>query len=374
MHILVVIHDFQPGGAERIAVRLASRWASQGEQVSLVCGNPSGALKSLLGEDVRLLIPDIPIKRSKRSRIAVAAFAARMARSVAADVIFLPGNFYAGMAPVLRFRLGRRCPSIITKFSNMLRRPGRGWAGQLAFQTAMTFHTASADRIVVMSPELRNEARHFLLWRETKYSLIAQPVLDDLSTEIAPKHAATFEAVPLLIAAGRLIAQKNFAGLIDAVARLERPFRLMIFGEGPARPALETKIANLRLSDRVTLPGYVSDPNEMMASARLFLLSSDYEGFPSVVVEALAAGVPVIATDCSPAIAGILKSEELGKIVPTGDPGAMAAAIADGLDRPPSDQRTLVQSVGRFRIGPSAAAYLELFRGLIAAKANRGPK
>lgn len=368
MRILVVVHDFNPGGAERIAIRLAACWASQGEHVALACGNPTGALHTLLGNDVHLLAPDSPIERSWHSRIAVAAFAARMARNFGADVVFLPGNFYAGMAPVLKLLLGRRCPVIITKFSNMLRRPGRGWARQLAFKAMMTLKTAVADRLVVMSPELQSEARQFLPWRDAKYRLIDQPVLDDQPTKFAHKPATTSNAMPLLVAAGRLIAQKNFAGLIDAVTRLDRPFRLIIFGEGPARPTLEARIGKRGLSGQVTLPGYASDLNATLAGARLFLLSSDYEGFPSVVVEALAAGVPVVATDCSPAIAGIFSSESAGMIVPTGDPAAMATAITLVLDRSPPDRLGLMHSVDRFRIGRSATAYLDLFRSLVTAE------
>src|SRR5882757_10015631 len=106
MRILVVVHDFEPGGVERIALRLASRWVADGERVAIACGNPEGALKALARNDeVQVLTPADPIARSRFSRNSVAAFAVRAAREFEPDVIFLPGNFYAGMAMILRLRL-----------------------------------------------------------------------------------------------------------------------------------------------------------------------------------------------------------------------------------------------------------------------------
>lgn len=339
--------------------------------MALVCGDPSGKLKPLLGTSVELLTPVSPIKRSRYSRIAVAAFAARMARSVAADVIFLPGNFYVGMAPSLKLRLGHRCPAIVSKFSNMLRQPGRGRARQAGFETVLALKTAFSDQLVVMSPELLDEARRTLPWRSDRYSVIAQPVLDERSAQVGQTPVAASDAAPLLVAAGRLIGQKNFAGLIDAVALLDRPFRLAIHGEGPERANLESKIASLGLSDMITLPGYAHDLDAILAGARLFVLSSDYEGFPSVVVEALAAGVPIVATECSPAIASIIQREDAGRLVPVCDPATLSGAIAACLDRPPPRRSDLAKSVDHFRIGPSATAYLDLFRR-VAVRAREG--
>ena len=359
LRILVVVHDFQPGGTERIALRLASRWADDGDEVAVACGNTTGPLKSLVSAKVELFVPANPIRRSLFSRIAVARFAARSARAFKPDVIFLPGNFHAVMAVILKPALGRRCPAIVVKGSNLLRRAKRGRAGEAAFMAQLTIITAFADHLVAMSPELLDEARRSLPWKAARYTVVPEPVLADLPA-VSPRHAEAGDDPPLLVAAGRLAAQKNFAVLLDAAAQLDRPFNLIIYGEGPQRAKLEASIKSLGLTERVTLAGYIDDLMPALSHARLFVMSSDYEGFPAVLIEALAAGVPVVTTDCSPAIAGIVAMAD-GILVPTGDPAALAGAIRASLDQPAPDRRRLAASVDRFRIGPSAAAYRDLF-------------
>jgi glycosyltransferase involved in cell wall biosynthesis len=226
--------------------------------------------------------------------------------------------------------------------------------------------TAFADHIVAMSPELLDEARSSLPWRADRYSVVAEPVLDADAAEVPAQWDSVGGEALLLVAAGRLADQKNFATLIEAASRLDRPFRLVIYGEGPQRAQLTASIHALGLVGRVTLAGYIDNLGPALSNARLFVLSSDYEGFPAVLVEALAAGVPVVATDCSPAIAGIVGTGD-GILVPTGDPAALARAIEMSLDRPPPDRQRLAASVDRFRIGPSAAAYRDLFRKLVGA-------
>ena len=369
MRILVVVHDLQPGGVERIALRLASQWAADGEQVAIACGNPAGALKSVVGNGVQLLSPTQPIARSRFSRIAVADFAARAARDFKPDVVFLPGNYYAGMAVILKLRLGRRGPLIVTRLSNMLRRAGRRLGGEAAFLVQLAMKTAFADHIVAMSPELLAEARSSLPWKADRYSVIAEPVLDG-DAAIPPGREPAGDEPPLLVAAGRLVGQKNFALLIEAAAQLDRPFRLVIYGEGSQRAQLEASINSLGLAQRVTLAGYIDDLGPVLCDARLFVLSSEYEGFPAVLVEALAAGVPVVATDCSPAIAGIVAMGD-GILVPIGDPAALAKAIEMSLDRPPPDRQRLAASVDPYRLQPSAAAYRDLFLRLTEADGRR---
>ena len=371
MHILIVLHDFDPGGAERIAIRLASRWALSGAVVTLVCGRPSGPLRSLLSDQVQLLMPANPISRSRFSRVAVAVFAARMASAVVPDLIFLPGNFYAGMAPILKLKLGQRCPVIVTKLSNVLRRPERGRATRIAFEVGLIAKTAFADHVVAMSPELLEEARRVLPWRDSRFSVLSQPVLDDELADGSVSAPAGVDSRPLLVAAGRLIAQKNFAGLIEAVARIDRPYQLVILGEGPERGRLLAKVDDLQLSAKVTLPGYAPDLGIALADARLFILSSDYEGFPSVVVEALGAGVPVVATDCSPGMATLFNDSKVGQLVPVSDPISLANAIMAALDGHPPDPDRLRQSVEPFRISPAARAYLNLFGRLAAGRRAR---
>ncbi|HET6941951.1 MAG TPA: glycosyltransferase [Sphingomicrobium sp.] len=359
MRILVVIHDFQPGGVERIAIRLASRWASDGAEVVLVCGSTAGALRPLLDERVSLEHPLREIHRSRFSRTVLAAFAARTARTCQPDVLFLPGNYYLGAAAVLKLALGPKCPPIVSKLSNALRRADRSPIRQLFFERTLRWKVRFSDHLVYMSPELQAEGREVLGDARFKSHAIEEPILEDQFT--CPDTASN-EVDPIeLIAAGRLVAQKNFRMLIDAVSMLASPVRLSIYGEGPDRSDLETKVKSLGLERDISLPGYSSDLPRLLAQSRLFVLSSDYEGYPAVVIEALAAGVPVIATDCSPAMRAILRSAGLDTLIAVGDASGFAAAIDAQLNGPRPDPEKLAKSVARFRLGRSAKAYSDLF-------------
>src|SRR5581483_8709648 len=132
-------------------------------------------------------------------------------------------------------------------------------------------------------------------------------------------------AAPVIVAAGRLVAQKRFDLLVEAMARLAtRDARLVLLGNGPQRARLAARVTALGLAERISMPGQVEDVRSALDAARLCVVSSDYEGYPAVAIEALAAGVPLVATDCSPAIGEILSDPMRGTIVPRGDTAALA--------------------------------------------------
>jgi glycosyltransferase involved in cell wall biosynthesis len=134
----------------------------------------------------------------------------------------------------------------------------------------------------------------------------------------------------------------------------------MILGEGRQRSRLQVLAAELGVRDDVSLPGFVANPYTYMAKARLFVLSSLWEGSPNVVVEAMAVGTPVVCTDCPSGPREILQGGKYGPLVPVGDVVTMAGAIAATLDAPPSGQ-TLKEAVAPYTIHLSTERYLEAF-------------
>lgn len=135
-----------------------------------------------------------------------------------------------------------------------------------------------------------------------------------------------------VVGVGRLTGQKNFALLIESFAKAAPEFpeySLTIYGEGPLRTALQQQIDAAGLTDRIRLPGAVQDVFAKIADAGLFVMSSDYEGFPNALAEAMALGLPVISTDFPTGVARELIGPDNGRIVPVGDAGAMAAAIRE---------------------------------------------
>jgi len=168
-------------------------------------------------------------------------------------------------------------------------------------------------------------------------------------------------STPIIIGIGRLTRQKDFPTLIRAFARVrsQLPCRLIILGEGRDRPMLSELVHSLGVAEDVALPGFVVNPYPFLGRASLFVLSSLWEGSPTVLTEAMALGVPVVATDCPSGPREILRDGRLAPLVATGDPGALAAAIRDTLVRPP-DKVALQKAVIDYTVAKSSRRYVEV--------------
>ena len=142
---------------------------------------------------------------------------------------------------------------------------------------------------------------------------------------------------PVVLAIGRMKKVKDFSTLLAAFARLEsrRSARLIVLGEGALRKSLLSFAQKLRISQNVDFPGFVENPYAFLAKADLFVLSSRHEALPTVLIEAMACGCPVVSTDCPYGPREILENGRLGALVPVGDPEALAAAMARALEKSP---------------------------------------
>lgn len=204
----------------------------------------------------------------------------------------------------------------------------------------------------------------------------AVPEASDLAERLAAPLAMPWpdDGVPLVVAVGRLSPEKGFDMLIEAFARLraQHPARLAIIGEGPEYQALASLAESRGLRDSVHFAGYQANPYPWLRRARAFALSSVIESFPTVLLEAMAAGVPVVAFDCPEGPREILTTETSGLLVPPRDP----AALAEGLRRVLTDA-TLAARLsegGRrrahdFTFDRAVMAYDRLFTSLVSEPA-----
>ena len=137
----------------------------------------------------------------------------------------------------------------------------------------------------------------------------------------------------MVLAVGRLAAVKDYQGLLQAFALLSQKHEvhLMILGEGPERPRLENLVGELGLGSRVALPGFGRNPYAYLARAAVFVLSSLSEALPTALIEALALGTPVVATDCKSGPREVLQDGKYGLLVPVGVPAALAEAMSAAL-------------------------------------------
>lgn len=175
---------------------------------------------------------------------------------------------------------------------------------------------------------------------------------------------------PLVVTAGRLVPQKNFPLLLTAFARLlqlHADVRLIILGDGPMREPLNRQAEQLGLAERIDMPGWLDNPYAFMAAADVFVQSSDREGLSTVLIEALACGCPIVATDCKSGPREILADGEYGTIVPMHDAPALAQAMSEAIVRGRMTSQRLIERALSFSVERSAEAYERLFNTVLSA-------
>jgi glycosyltransferase involved in cell wall biosynthesis len=212
-----------------------------------------------------------------------------------------------------------------------------------------------AAKIVAVSQGVANELVTILHLRSDQVHVIWNPIVSDrlIAASTAPVAHRWFwdRSIPIILSVGRLTEAKDFHTLIRALGRAMgiRKLRLIILGEGALRVSLETLISELCLSEYVDLHGFVDNPFAWMKKADLFVLSSRWEGFGNVLVEAMACGTPVVSTDCPGGPAEILEQGKWGRLVPVGDEEALAQAMLESLEkaRPSAIERAMEFSITR---------------------------
>ncbi len=362
MRIAFILPTFTAGGAERVASLLCNYWVEQGHQVAALTFEGGGD-ERIYHLDDRVALRGIDaLNRNRRLTSRVRANFRRLFRLRAALKAFKPDAIVAftteANVVAIWSALGLGVPVVVSE-RNQPDRPGLGW-----FTRAMrrlSYPLAAA--LVVQTEAIAQSAR----------ARFAAPV----HVVPNPIRLASWDGVPRaehatkrVVAAGRLVPQKGFDVLIASFAALADNYpdwQLVIYGEGADRVALETTARRLSLGDRVALPGVGKDMRAAFAAADLFVLPSRYEGYPNVLLEALASGCAVIATDCPGATAQILEGGKYGLLV---EPGSVAALTA-GLERMMSDaalrQRFAAQAreaVSALDVGVVGRRWLELFASL----------
>jgi glycosyltransferase involved in cell wall biosynthesis len=230
-----------------------------------------------------------------------------------------------------------------------------------------------ADVVVAVSEGVARDLVEITRLPRERIQVIRNPAVSGAMFRLAQEpvdHPWYQDAsIPIIIGIGRLTRQKDFPTLIRAFARVrsQLPCRLMILGEGRDRAMLSELAQSLRVAGAVALPGFVVNPYPFLGRASLFVLSSLWEGSPTVLTEAMALGVPVVATDCPSGPREILRGGQIAPIVPMGDPDALAAAMLDTLDtaarRP--DKLALQKAVADYTVAESSGRYVQVLLGTV---------
>lgn len=341
--LAIFVPSMRAGGAERTMANLSGGLARRGYAVDLVLAQAEGPHLAEVPESVRIV--DLKAPRVLASLPALMRYM-QCERPVAMLSAWEHANIIAlwarGLAGVPRHLVVNE-QNTISKSTRQAKSSRRGW---LIPPLAKRFYPW-ANGIVAVSNGVADDLAQVTGISRERIQVIYNPIVTpELQEKVqAPLDHPWFKPgqLPVVLAAGRLRPQKDFPTLIRAFAQVRqmRPARLMILGEGPERPVLEALIRQLGLEQEVSLPGFIENPFAYMARASLFVLSSKHEGLPTVLVEALYCGVPVVATDCPSGPREILADGQFGRLVPVGDVAALTQAIETSLagrtPRPPRE-------------------------------------
>ena len=235
-----------------------------------------------------------------------------------------------------------------------------------------------ADAIVAVSHGVAEDLSQHLNLPRRKVTTIYNPIVDHSLTVKAGEPIdhpwlAHNRQVPVVLGCGRLIKEKGFVYLIQAMACLQdkMPARLVILGKGEQDSVLKQLARDLDIQDKVAFIGFQSNPYKFMARADVFVLSSLWEGLPTVLIEAMACGTPVVSTDCPSGPGEIITHEVNGLLVPPADPEALSAAILRVLKNKELAQRLSKNGRARaedFRVERIVHQYEELFLRVVGNK------
>ncbi|MBK9136827.1 MAG: glycosyltransferase [Betaproteobacteria bacterium] len=339
--VSIFLPSLAGGGAERSIATVASGLAARGAQVSLVLASAHGPYIEAVNPAVKVVELGVPSMLRALPRLV------RHLRNAQPDAL-LAAMSHANVAAALAHRLARSRARLVLServhVTSMLSEY-RG-ASMRATYALMRWTYPWADQVVAVSDGVAIDLRRHIDMAPERIVRIYNPVVDEplrIQAQATPAHDWLNSAeVPVVLAAGRLIAQKDFATLIDAFAlvRRKRPVRLLILGEGELRESLLARAARLGVADDVSLPGFDSDPFAAMRASQVFVLSSRFEGLPGVLIQAMACGARVVSTDCPSGPREILEGGRWGALVPVGDVAALSCAIEAALDDPaPPDVR-----------------------------------
>jgi glycosyltransferase involved in cell wall biosynthesis len=323
------------GGAERNMVRLANGLATRGYAVDLVAATAEGPNREAIAPAVTLV--DLASPRVGRAIGPLSSYLRR-----ARPAVLLSSHEHGNVAALLARALARTgTPLVLTLRSTLSAQARRAgdWRDRWLLPALARILYPSASQIVALSQGAASDAESWLALPRGTVRVIPNPVLSPALGMLAAEEVSgdPVPATHLVLATGRLVYEKDFGTLLEAFALVharEPRARLVILGEGPQRSRLEEQRHQLGLDDSVQFPGFAANPYAWMSRASVFVLSSLYEGLPTVLIEALACGAHVVATDCPSGPREILADGRLGALVPVGDAPAMAQAIVGALARP----------------------------------------
>lgn len=358
------------GGAQRVTITLANSLADHGYDVDYVAGTMDGEFSSDIGDDVRVV--DLDVSRIPVVGIAAAIpqlrsylnesrpdvlFASRTHTSIPAVAAVATADVDVHVAPTVHcvHSQSSGLKDTLTK-----RLAARVWG--------------AADGVIAVSEGVATDIAASTDIDERDITVLNNPVdverIQSQAEEPVDHEWFTDDDIRTLVSVGRLEPQKDRLTLLEAFARVHEndpDTRLVVVGKGSQRERLESHARSLGIESNVYFAGFVENPYAYMRQATVFVLSSKFEGLPTVLIEALACGCSIVATECRYGPREILCDGEYGRLTPVGDPARMAATISAALEDP-IDPAVARERAEHFSLRAGAERYDEYIRTVTTAE------
>jgi glycosyltransferase involved in cell wall biosynthesis len=354
--IALFVPSLAGGGAEKVSVNLLKELVVRKVPVDLVLAAAEGPYLDLVPKQVRIV--NLAAGRVVKAILPLTQYL-RQNKPIA----LLSQMHYANIAAVLAKELSRSPTRLVLVEQNTA-------SCEAAIRTKFIFPLMKllyprADAVVGVSKGVAKDLVQLGISGQNIHAVYSPIVDQDLIAKSQePLEHPWFQAgtPPVFLNVGRLTDQKDQVTLIRAFALLRQQTmaRLLILGEGKDRSKLEAIAQELGVADDISMPGFVKNPYAYMSRASAFVLSSLSEGLPTVLIEAMACGCPVISTDCPYGPEEILEGGVHGSLVPVGDAIALSTAMAQVLKTPLSKE-ALIQRAMEFSAERSVSQYLALF-------------
>lgn len=360
--ISLFLYSFRGGGAEKMMVKIANELHQRNHELRLILVEANGPFKSLVETGIQTA--EIGGSNILQIQYNLWEWLQKQDTDVLLSTMEVPN-----IVSIIAAKFLNSIPVVLrsANINSMKERQGKYRLLPMLKSVSYPY----ADDIITISDGVACDlAQIKRVNKSSMMTTIYNPAYDSDIQAKAEEPVSiewmTNDEKNVAIGVGSMKRQKDFMTLIRAVQRVnqEDELYLVILGDGELQDELKSLAENLGISDRVSFPGFVDNPYAYMAKSDVFILSSAWEGFGNVIVEAMACGTPIVSTDCPGAPSEILNNGEYGPLVPVGDDEAMAKAIKTVLTEP--IESSVLQSRAKdFAIEPIVDQYEDVLLSVI---------
>ena len=362
--LLVFRPSLGDGGADRVTITVLRHLDRTRFAPTLALVRATGQLMDQVPRDVRVI--DL---HARRLALSVPALV-RAIREVQPDVIFSTSGGGNAIAVVARMLARSRARLVLSERNAVIRDTFS--RRRIALEVPLKrFTYRRADLVTAVSDGVARDLVERLALPDAMVRTVWNPVVgDDFGAQAHEPvdHPWFAPGARVLVACGRLVAQKDYPTMFAAFAEIRRrhDVKLAILGDGALRDALAAQVRDMGLADAIAFLGFDPNPMKYMARAYAFVQSSRAEGLPGTLIQSLAVGTPVVATDCDFGPREVIRPGVDGWLVPVGDASALARRVIELLDDPALRDRLAGEAkrgAARFEVKRSMARYERALAG-----------